>query len=187
MPAVTLPALKDLRAVIFDRDGTLNASGPQDNGGYILDAAQLAFLPGVVAGLRLLHFKHIDLYVFTQQNCVTKGLISESGVDAIHHEMNVRLAPAIIRGFYFNTQAHAAKDWSKPAPGMLKAIMKANEGYHAANTLVVGDAVRDFEAAQAAGLPFAFVESDQPDKTAEARKTGLPVFGNILSMIDALR
>lgn len=185
--AVRLPTLEQLRAVVFDRDGTLNASGPADNGGYILDVAQLRLLPGVQPGLRLLHMNHVAIYVFTQQNCVSKQLIDESGVDAIHAELSARVAPAVICDYYFNTQGRAGKDWSKPGPGMLNAILKDHGELHPGNCLVVGDAVRDAESARAAGLPFAFVESDQPDKAAEAKATGLPYFSGILSLIEAIR
>lgn len=182
-----LPRLEDLRAVIFDRDGTLNASGPDDNGGYVLDCDQMKLLPGVREELVLLHEKGVLMFVFSQQNCVSKGLITEAGVDAVHAKMNADLSPASIKSFYFNTQACAGKDWSKPGPGMLNAIMAAHPELNASNTLVVGDAVRDAESADAAGLPFAFVASDQPSKTGEARKTGRPLFDSLNSLIKALK
>jgi D-glycero-D-manno-heptose 1,7-bisphosphate phosphatase len=181
-----LPRLKNLRAVIFDRDGTLNASGPDSNGGYILEPAQLAYLPGVETVLKDLHERGVLLFVFTQQNCVTKGLIDEQGIDALHDMMQTQISPAVYKGFYFNTQGRAAADWSKPGPGMLNAILVAHPELNASNCLVVGDAVRDAESAAAAGLPFAFVASDQKDKTAEARKTGLPFFDNLATLFDAI-
>lgn len=181
-----LPRIIDLRAVIFDRDGTLNASGPDDNGGYILDCAQLQLLPGVKEELVRLHEKGVLMFVFSQQNCVSKGLISEAGVDAVHAKMNADLSPASIKSFYFNTQGRAGKDWSKPGPGMLNAILAGHPELNASNTLVVGDAVRDAESADAAGLPFAFVASDQPSKTDEARKTGRPLFENLNLLIKSL-
>ncbi|MEZ0260817.1 MAG: HAD-IIIA family hydrolase [Alphaproteobacteria bacterium] len=182
-----LPRLSELRAVIFDRDGTLNASGPDDNGGYILDRAQMKLLPGVREELVRLHEKGVLMFVFSQQNCVSKGLISEAGVDDVHAKMNADLSPAAIKSFYFNTQACAGKDWSKPGPGMLNAILAAHPELNASNTLVVGDAVRDAESADAAGLPFAFVASDQPSKTEEARRTGRPLFENLNSLIKSLK
>ncbi|MDI1226450.1 MAG: HAD-IIIA family hydrolase [bacterium] len=181
-----LPKLKNLRAVIFDRDGTLNASGPDSNGGYILDPAQLAYLPGVESVLKDLHDRGILLFVFTQQNCVTKGLIDEAGIDALHDMMQTQISPAAYKGFFFNTQACAGPDWSKPGAGMLNAILASHPELNATNCLVVGDAVRDAESAAAAGLPFAFVASDQKDKTAEARKTSLPFFDNLATLFDAL-
>jgi D-glycero-D-manno-heptose 1,7-bisphosphate phosphatase len=182
-----LPRLDDLRAVIFDRDGTLNASGPDDNGGYILDPAQMQLLPGVKEELVRLHEKGVLMFVFSQQNCVSKGLIAEAGVDAVHAKMNADLSPATIKSFYFNTQACAGKDWSKPGPGMLNAILAEHPGLNASNTLVVGDAVRDAESADAAALPFAFVASDQPSKTEEARKTGRPMFENLGALLKSLK
>ncbi len=181
-----LPKLKNLRAVIFDRDGTLNASGPDSNGGYILEPAQLTYLPGVESVLKDLHARGILLFVFTQQNCVTKGLIDEAGINALHDMMQTQISPAAYKGFYFNTQSCAGPDWSKPGPGMLNAILAAHPELNATNCLVVGDAVRDAESAAAAGLPFAFVASDQKDKTAEARKAGLQFFDNLATLFDAI-
>lgn len=182
-----LPRLSDLRAVIFDRDGTLNASGPDDNGGYILEPSQMKLLPGVREELVRLHEKGVLMFVFSQQNCVSKGLITEAGVDDIHAKMNADLSPASIKSFYFNTQACAGKDWSKPGPGMLNAILATHPELNASNTLVVGDAARDAESAAAAGLPFAFVASDQQSKTAEARATGLPFYDSLGVLICALK
>ena len=182
-----LPALDKVRAVIFDRDGTLNASGPEDNGGYILDPSQMKLLPGVKEALHSLHERGVLMFVFSQQNCVTKGLIDEAGIDVLHAHMNTHLAPASITRFYFNTQAHAGGDWSKPGPGMLNDILATTPGLDATNCLVVGDAVRDAESAAAAGLPFAFVASDQPAKTAEALKTQLPFFETLGALINALK
>lgn len=183
-----LPSFRQLRAIIFDRDGTLNGSGPADNGGYILSPDQLHLLWGVREALNSLYEQGIQLFVFTQQNCVTKGLIDTDGVDSIHAYINELLLPAQISGFYYNTQADAADDWSKPHPGMLNAILRdyADDGLNASNTLVVGDAVRDAEAAAAAGLPFAFVASDQPEKIAKAKQTDWPFFNNLAELIAAL-
>ena len=182
-----IPRLDELRAIIFDRDGTLNASGPEDNGGYILSPDQMRLLPGVKDALCRLHEDGILLFVFSQQNCVSKGLIDEAGVDAVHTKLESDISPASFAGFYFNTQSHAGSDWSKPGPGMLHAILAANPGLDATNCLVVGDAVRDAESAAAAGLPFAFVASDQPSKTAEALKTQLPFFESIALLIAELK
>lgn len=181
-----LPKLERLSAVVFDRDGTLNVSGPAENGGYILEPSQLIFIEGVEDALHELHGRGVKLFVFTQQNCVSKGLIDEAGVDAVHAEMNARLAPTVISGFYFNTQSGAGKDWSKPGPGMLNAILRAHPDLNAENCLVVGDAVRDAESAAAAGLPFAFVASDQDEKAQKAKKTGLPFFESLQALVASL-
>lgn len=181
----SLPSLRQLRAIIFDRDGTLNMSGPAENGGYILSPEQMMLMGGVKDALETLYYEGIQLFVFSQQNCVTKGLIDTDGVDAVHAQLNTLLVPAQISAFYYNTQDGAAPDWSKPAPGMLNAILHdyAEDGLNAHNTLVVGDAVRDAEAAAAAGLPFAFVASDQDEKIIAARKTNLPFFTDLPELV----
>lgn len=181
----SLPSLRQLRAIIFDRDGTLNMSGPAENGGYILSPDQLALMGGVKDALETLYNEGIELFVFSQQNCVTKGLIDTDGVDAIHMHLNSLLVPAQISAFYYNTQDGAGADWSKPEPGMLNAILRdyAEDGLNARNTLVVGDTVRDAEAAAAAGLPFAFVASDQDEKIIKARKTNLPFFTDLPELV----
>lgn len=182
-----MPITQAYKALILDRDGTLNHTGPDDNGGYLLheqlENDEIDLMPGARQGLEACHNAGIELYVFTQQNCVSKGLIDHDGVEAIHQHIQALLGPnAPITAFYYNTMPGAEDDWSKPGPGMLIALLKDYD-LVAEEVLVVGDTVRDHETAIAAGLDYAYVASDKADKAAQSRRkaeaTSTPFYDNL--------
>lgn len=144
-----------LRALVFDRDGTLNVPGP---GGYVLTPDQMTLLPGAADALALVRQRGLKVFVFTQQSCIGKGLVTHAGVDAIHDRMQALLGPqARVDGFYLCPHVEAdGCACRKPKPGLLTALM-AEQGLAAADLLVVGDSARDAAAAQAAGVPYVHV------------------------------
>jgi D-glycero-D-manno-heptose 1,7-bisphosphate phosphatase len=179
--------MKLYKAIIFDRDGTLNATST-GAGGYILDASELKLLPFVKESLTALKAKNIPLYVFTQQRCINKGLLTEEKLRSIHIQLNALLGEyAKIDAFYHCP--HLADEGcacSKPKPGMLFDCMQ-NHDLKAAEVLVIGDSIRDFESAQQAGLDFAFVPNDLGKHTYEEyMATGAPYFPSLKELTETL-
>jgi D-glycero-D-manno-heptose 1,7-bisphosphate phosphatase len=182
-----------LKAVILDRDGTLNRTTdilrpgqkPGDKtDGYVLSPEELQLFPAVKPALALLRKNNILPFVFTQQNCITKGLITEDGVHAIHARMNTLLGPeAAIEEFHLATEGPRAK----PSPAMILEIME-KYGYAKDEVLVVGDSKRDHQSALAAGVPYVWVRDDKKRVSEEDMKaTGCPVFDNVLEMAENLK
>jgi D-glycero-D-manno-heptose 1,7-bisphosphate phosphatase len=183
-----------LKAVIFDRDGTLNcttqilrkgqATGAKTDG-YVLAPDELTLFPTVKPALTLLRDNGIVPFVFTQQNCIGKGLITEAGVDAIHTHMNQILGPeAAIEEFYlaFEIQGQEENPRAKPNPAMILEIM-AKHRYEKNMVLVAGDSMRDCKAAVAAGVAYAWVRDDLGRiSEEEMAKTGYPVFNDVLEL-----
>lgn len=177
------------KAIIFDRDATLNkttqilragqqAGEPPD--GYVLAASELVLFEGVQTALALLRKSGITPFVFTQQNCIGKGLVSMAEVNDIHAHMNNLLtAAARIEAFYVASSKDDPR--AKPSPVMIEEIM-CDYGLAKEEVLVVGDSLRDYQSANAAGVDFVWVRDDLGRiSDADMQKTGCPVFENILS------
>lgn len=176
------------KAIIFDRDATLNkttqilragqqAGDPTD--GYVLAPSELQLFDGVRAALTLLRQNGITPFVFTQQNCIGKGLVTLQEVADIHTHMNTLLTPAAkIEAFYIATSKDDLR--GKPSPAMIVEIMR-DHGFTKDDVLVVGDSLRDYQSAQAAGVDFVWVRDDLGRiSDAEMQKTGCPIFDNVL-------
>lgn len=178
------------KAVIFDRDATLNrttqilrpgqqAGDPTD--GYVLSPRELILLPGVSDGIARIRQAGILCFVFTQQNCVSKGLISLSDLDVIHRHMNSLLNHAITA---FHVACGPDDPKSKPSPIMITDIL-AGHGLSRSEVLVVGDSVRDYHAAVAAGVAFAWIRDDLARVSQETMQaTGCPIFDDLPSLVE---
>lgn len=180
-----------LKAFIFDRDGTLNhttqilrpgqkAGDPTD--GYVLSPDELTLLPGVKGALSHLTSRGIRSFVFTQQNSVGKGLLDEETLRAIHDRMNGLLAPdALISEFFYAT--HKDDPRAKPNPLMIEKILE-KYALQKDEVIVAGDSMRDYRAALAAGVRFAWVRDDLNRVTdADMQATGCPIFNNVMDLV----
>ena len=152
---MTIPARNG--AILFDRDGVLN-----EDIGYLHRAASFRWIDGARDALRLVQERGLLSIVITNQSGVARGLYSERDVDLLHEWMRVELARdgIAITAFYtcpFHPEAvverYRAADHPnrKPNPGMiLKALAEWNIDPHRA--VMVGDNLRDIEAASRAGI-----------------------------------
>ena len=147
------PAL--LRAVFFDRDGTLTREGE-----WLRHPSELELVPGVGAALARLHAAGLKLVMVTNQSAVARGLITLAELDLIHDHLRALLAQdgGVLDGIY-SCPHHPTEgiapfrrecDCRKPKPGLvLQAARELGLDCHA--SWMVGDAARDLEAGWAAG------------------------------------
>lgn len=84
--AASPPSLGRRRALFTDRDGTLN---PDFH--YLSDPDRYDFLPGVRAGLSLLHEHGYLVVCVTNQSGVGRGLFTEARLAEIHERIQQRL------------------------------------------------------------------------------------------------
>ncbi|HEX2751595.1 MAG TPA: HAD-IIIA family hydrolase [Alphaproteobacteria bacterium] len=187
-----------IKAVIFDRDATLNKTtqilragqqpgDPMD--GYVLSPQELELFPAVKPALAMLRQRGIKPFVFTQQNCIGKGLVSVEQVNAIHDHMNDQLgAGARIEKFYlaWNMKDAPENARAKPSPAMIHEIM-AEYNLKPEEIIVVGDSMRDYKSAKAAGVAYVWVRDDQKRVVEEEmRATGCPVYDDVKAFADDL-
>lgn len=176
-----------LRHVILDRDGVLNQEA--EGGGYIERPEDFAWVPGALEGLRLLREAGLYLSVATNQSGVGRGIMTLAQLEAVHARMRAEAAGqgAPLDAIFFCPHGpQDGCDCRKPAPGLILRAM-AGSGHAAAETILVGDADRDLEAAARAGIPAVLVRTGKGRKT-EAGLQGLrvPVYDDLPAFARAL-
>tara|TARA_B100001989_G_C24546649_1_gene471261 strand:+ start:180 stop:1370 length:1191 start_codon:yes stop_codon:yes gene_type:complete len=143
---------QERKAVIFDRDGTLN----EDNG-YTHKREDLKWKPGAINLIKYLNDKNFYVFIATNQAGIAKGKFKEKDMYNFHREMQEQLWShgAHIDKFYFcpfHTEAlleEYKKDSinRKPATGMLNEIQK-EWGLLKKNMLMIGDRDTDIYCAE---------------------------------------
>jgi D-glycero-D-manno-heptose 1,7-bisphosphate phosphatase len=175
----------NIRHLILDRDGVLNHEAP--NHGYILQPSAFEWLPGALPALAALSKAGLRLSVATNQSAVGRGLMTQAQLDEILATMQTQAeaAGAHISGVYHcphTPEVHC--DCRKPAPGLLRAAVR-DAGIPATQTLMVGDDVRDVEAAYAAGIAAVLVRTGKGVGAAAqlaARGDPVPVFDDLAQL-----
>ncbi len=167
------------RLVILDRDGVIN----EERGECIRSLDQWRPLPGSLKAIARLCRAGIPVAVATNQSGVGRGLMSAAELAAVHERLmqDVRQAGGDLAGVFFCP--HAPSDGCrcrKPLPGLLLRI-EAELGLAVAGQYMVGDSLRDLQAARAAGALPALVRTGFG--RASEKKLGVesdvPVFDNL--------
>ncbi len=152
-----------LTTVFVDRDGVINRKAPE--GSYVETWGQFEFLPGALAGLRLLAERGLRVVVASNQRGVGRGRVREADLREIHDRMRAEVAQAggRIDAVYFCPHADEACSCRKPAPGMLRAAARDLPGVRLEASALVGDRAHDMEAAAAVGAVRVLVRGfDEP-------------------------
>lgn len=140
-------------AVFFDRDGVVNVS---PGAGYVLNWSQFQFSPGVVSALRLCKERGYATVLVTSQQGVGKGLMTQADLDDIHQRMQDILSRegAAFDAIHACTCLAHDPDCTcrKPSPEMI-LTSRDELDLDLARSWLIGDADRDIEMAQNAGVP----------------------------------
>jgi D-glycero-D-manno-heptose 1,7-bisphosphate phosphatase len=138
-----------MKLVILDRDGTIN----QDSDQYIKSPAEWKPIPGSIEAIARLTQGGWRCVVATNQSGIARGLLDMATLNAIHAEMHrlVNLAGGRIDAIFFCPHAADSNcECRKPKPGMLRDIA-ARMDAKLAGVPMIGDSLRDVEAAAAVG------------------------------------
>ncbi len=143
-----------LRAVFFDRDGTLNVDR-----GYVHRTEDFEWLPTVRETILALNNRDILVFVVTNQSGVARGYYDERAVQALHRWMNndLRGLGAHIDDFRYCphhpqgliTEYSVDCQCRKPSPGMITDLLDS-WSLDPRQTVLVGDRATDLLAGQAA-------------------------------------
>jgi len=143
-----------VRAVLFDRDGTLVEDVP-----YNGDPALVRPVPGAAQAVAALRRAGLRIGVVTNQSAVARGMVTRQQVDEVNARVEDLLGP-------FDTWQvcpHGPDDGCpcrKPAPGMVAAAA-ADLGLRPYEVVVVGDIGADVDAAHAAGARAVLVPNER--------------------------
>jgi D-glycero-D-manno-heptose 1,7-bisphosphate phosphatase len=161
---MSLPAL-----VLLDRDGVLNA----DRADYVKSPAELVMLQGAAAAVAQLNAAGLRVALCTNQSVVGRGIISAAMLDRIHDALRDHLARAGARLDAVFACTDAPGPFSthrKPAPGMLLDALRRFR-VAPADAVMIGDSLRDLDAAASAGTARMLVRTGHGAATQAA---GLP-------------
>lgn len=158
-----------MRLVLLDRDGVLN----EETGNYVKHPGELRMIAGSARAVRRLNEAGLKVAVCTNQACVGRGIIDQAMLDRIHEKLaeELRREGAHIDALFACTDPPWANSpRRKPAPGMLQEALR-QFGASAADTPMIGDNLRDLEAAAAIGCPRHLVRTGHG---AKIQAEGIP-------------
>ncbi len=151
--------------ILLDRDGVIN----HDSDAFIKSPNEWQAIDGSLEAIALLNKHGYEVIVVTNQSGVARGLFDIDTLNAIHAKM-YRLVHEIggsIAAVYFCPHgADSVCDCRKPKAGMLKQFSK-EFGVELSNIPVVGDSLRDLQAAQAVGALPVLVKTGKGERTLQ--------------------
>lgn len=147
---------------VLDRDGVIN----QESEDYIKSPDEWIPIPGSIEAMALLSKKH-RLVIATNQSGVNRGLYSLETLQNIHQKMItlVENAGGKIEKIYFCPHRPDERCiCRKPMPGMLQHIQRDFQ-ISQNEWMMVGDSLRDLEAATTMKMKFILVRTGNGKKT----------------------
>ncbi len=137
--------LADVRAVLFDRDGTL----VHDQPAHLGDPTHVRCIPGAAQAVSRLREAGIPLGVVSNQACVGRGEVTAMQVERVNARIDELIGPFDTWRYCTHVPADRC-GCRQPAPGLVQ-LAADDLGVPAHAIVVVGDIGSDVQAAQAAG------------------------------------
>jgi D-glycero-D-manno-heptose 1,7-bisphosphate phosphatase len=152
-----------MKLIILDRDGVINFDSDQ----FIKRPEEWKPIPGSLEAIAQLNQAGYRVVVATNQSGVGRGLFDMAMLNAIHAKMYKAVANAggrIDAVFYCPHAADEQCACRKPLPGMYLEIAERYDT-SLAGVYVVGDSLRDLQAAAAVGATPMLVLTGKGEKT----------------------
>lgn len=175
-----------MKLIILDRDGVIN----HDSDNYIKSVDEFIPLPGSIEAIARLNQAGYRVTVATNQSGISRGYFSLDTLNAMHEKLRSELA---IHGGAIDMIAycpHGPKDGCdcrKPKPGMYQAISKRLDT-PLIRVPVIGDSLRDLQAAQQVGASPILVKTGKGERTLATGEglDGIPVYDNLAAAVSFL-
>lgn len=173
--------------VVIDRDGVINQDSPE----FVKSADEWLPLPGSIDAIAALSKAGFRVAVASNQSGLARGLFDERALAGMHEKMHALVSDA---GGYIDHIAYCPHgpddgcDCRKPLPGLLHQIAE-RFAQDMTGVAVVGDSLRDLEAASAAAARPILVRSGNGEKTAAALPAALAdieIFDDLAAVAAAL-
>ena len=173
---------KHPQILILDRDGVIN----QDSDDYIKSPEEWMPIPGSLEAIAHFNQLGIKVVVATNQSGVGRGLFTLDTLAAIHQKMQAMLKAAggHIDGVYFCPHhPDDGCDCRKPKPGLLLQIQR-DFNIDLTQAIVVGDSLRDIQAAQAVGAYPMLVKTGKGERTLATNPPNLKDINILPALLD---
>jgi D-glycero-D-manno-heptose 1,7-bisphosphate phosphatase len=156
-----------VKIVVLGRDGVLN----QFREAHVAAPEEWVPVPGALEAVARINHAGWHTVVATNQAGIGRGMIDMAAVNAVHARMNEMLLAQGARldaVFFCPHTPEDDCDCRKPRPGLLHEIGR-RYGADLSHVPVVGDTLRDLQAAQAAGCePHLVLSGRAADLSADA-------------------
>jgi len=175
------------RLVILDRDGVIN----HDSKDFVKSADEWLPLPGNIEAIAALSAAGYKVAVASNQSGLARGLFDELDLEAMHAKLRTLVDEAGGKIDCIVVCPHGPDDdcdCRKPRPGMYLQIA---EHFDTAldDVPVVGDSLRDLEAAVAAGAQPVLVRTGnglQTESLLQGKLEAVPVFDDLAAFVSDL-
>jgi D-glycero-D-manno-heptose 1,7-bisphosphate phosphatase len=172
-----------MKLVILDRDGVIN----EDSESYIKSPEEWLPIPGSLQAIVALNRAGLRVAVVTNQSGLARGLFKIDDLNAIHQKMHKELDKIgghVDAIFFCPHGPDDSCDCRKPKAGLLQEALSR---FHtpAEEALLIGDSLRDLQAAENLGIPRALVLTGNGKQTRAkiSDKKGLKIFPDLQSAV----
>jgi len=175
-----------LKLIVLDRDGVIN----RDLDGPIVSPLAWEPIDGSLDAIARLHQAGYQIAVATNQSGIALGALTVNDLHSVHQKMHEQVIQAggRIDTVVFCPHSESDEcDCRKPAPGMLYTLSeRLNIDLHKVS--VVGDSLKDMQAAMAAAAQPVLVKTGKGKKTLESNKglEHIPAYENLAAFVDEL-
>ena len=177
---------KGAATIVLDRDGVIN----HDSDNYVKNEDEWIPITGSMDAIAKLHQKDYQVIVATNQSGLARGYFDEVALAAIHQKLILMAEEAgglVSAIFYCPHLPDANCQCRKPKTGLLKQA--ENElGIRLANSYLIGDSLKDLQAAVAFQMKPVLVRTGKGRDTELSLKGRLkvetPVFDNLEAAAD---
>lgn len=175
-----------MRLIILDRDGVIN----QDSDDYIKSADEWLPIAGSIEAIARLSMNGYRVVVVTNQSGIARGYFDLDVLNQMHDKMHKLVNAAggsIDAVLYCPHGPDDGCDCRKPRPGMLRDVaMRLCTDLTAVP--VVGDSLRDLQAADAVGARPLLVRTGKGERTIAKLADDLvyPVYDDLAAVVEML-
>ncbi len=152
--------------LFLDRDGVINERIP---GSYVRKVEEFVFLPKVLDALSILAQHFATIVIVTNQQGITKGVMTEEDLQSVHQAMKqaVSVAGGRFDEIYYCKELATSNPWCrKPNPGMAHQAKADFPQIDFTKSIMVGDSISDMEFGQRLGMKTVYLPTKEEEHAA---------------------
>ena len=153
-----------MKVIILDRDGVIN----QDSDNFIKTVDEFVPLPGSIEAIAKLKHAGYKVYIATNQSGIQRGFYTVETLHAMHEKLAALLNNFEVEIDGIEFCPHGPNDncdCRKPKAGMYLKIAKQAGLTDCSDIIVVGDSLRDLQAAQTVNAKPCLVRTGKGERT----------------------
>lgn len=171
--------------IILDRDGVIN----YDSSDYIKSPEEWRAIPGSLEAIAKLNQSGHKVVIASNQAGIARGYYDLKTLKEIHEKMHTELKKVyghVDAIFFCPHHPDDNCNCRKPKPGLFLQIQKKYPNDFS-NAVMIGDSLRDVEAARAANCKVVLVRTGNGAATLTKNpKLNVPVFADLATVVEHL-